>query len=993
MHSKIIFRTIATLLMISINLPVTSMANDKVLRMGVYENPPKILLTSDHMASGIFGDLITEIAKNEGYEIIPVPCVWLNCLNELKQGQIDLLPDVAYTEARAKELEFHSIPVLNSWSAFYVHKNSNIESILDLKGKRIAILTGSVQADYVRQMVLDFGIHVTFVPVNKFEEGFALLASNHVDTVVSNNFYGDQQIGHLGLSAPIMFLPSRLFFASKKNENKELLNRIDFYLGKWKAEENSPYFKISRKWMTEEPGKEMPVWLEYVAIASGSGILLVMIYALILRIRILRQSREQKFDLKLRQKVEEELAQNKAFFQSLLHTLPDPVWLKNPEGIYLACNTRFEQFFGARESEIIGKTDFDFVDEKLAQFFRINDQNVLSSRKLQRDEEWLSFASDGYKGLFETTKTPMYNSHGEIIGVLGIAHDITIRKFTEDSLKSNELRYRTLVEATSAIIWHCPPSGQHNEPQPLWMHFTGQSADEMLDSGWSDAIHPDDREFSNKQWAHSIKSGEPFNLEHRLRRQDGEWRWMSVFATPIRDESGNIIEWFGMNLDITDRKVAEEKVSHLAYFDQITNLPNRALFLDRLGQAIASTKRMQRFGAVMFVDLDHFKRINDVYGHEIGDIVLQEAALRIRMTLRQGDTLARFGGDEFVILLADISQDLETATSVAFAVGEKVRSGMDKPFSIQAHQHHVSVSIGITLFPKQTENMEDLIREADIAMYRAKECGRNSLIFFESDMQAQIAEHHALQQDLRDAIRKNELQLYLQSKVNREGKVAGAEVLLRWIHPEKGMVSPASFIPLAEESGLIVQIGEWVLAEACKLLSRISAAGKSLHLAVNVSPRQFHQANFVSRIKEILLQTGADPVYITLEITESLLVDRTNEIVSRMLELEEIGIRFSIDDFGTGYSSLAYLKRLPLNELKIDKSFIQDIPGDPNDVALVDTILSMAHHFGFKVVAEGVETQEQHAFLSSRNCEYFQGYLFNRPQSAQAWLDQWMQAN
>jgi len=298
----------------------------------------------------------------------------------------------------------------------------------------------------------------------------------------------------------------------------------------------------------------------------------------------------------------------------------------------------------------------------------------------------------------------------------------------------------------------------------------------------------------------------------------------------------------------------------------------------------------------------------------------------------------------------------------------------------------VTSSIGVSLFPKEDEGLEDMIREADIAMYRAKENGRNTLVFFEHDMQAHIAERYAMQKDLLNALQNDELELHLQSQVDKDGTIVGAEGLVRWRHPTRGLIPPAAFIPLAEETGLIVQIGEWVLRETCRLIAQLNAMGRSLCLAVNVSPRQFRQTNFVTRVREILEETGADPLYLTLEVTENLLVDRAMEAVSSMLILSELGIRFSIDDFGTGYSSLSYLKRLPLNELKIDKSFVQDVPHDANDVALVETILSMSRHLGFEVVAEGVETKAQYEFLATLGCEYYQGYFFHRPQQSHEWL-------
>jgi diguanylate cyclase (GGDEF)-like protein len=441
-------------------------------------------------------------------------------------------------------------------------------------------------------------------------------------------------------------------------------------------------------------------------------------------------------------------------------------------------------------------------------------------------------------------------------------------------------------------------------------------------------------------------------------------------------------------MDVTEAKRAEAEIERLAYHDALTGLPNRALFLDRLSQALTAAHRNRRCGAVLFVDLDQFKRINDVHGHATGDAVLREVAKRLAYYLREGDTVARLGGDEFVVLLPDLGSSLEDAGSLVMAVAQKIRGALEAPVAIDRKEYASSASIGITLFPKDSEGVEDLMREADTAMYRAKERGRNTLAYFEPAMQEAIAERLALERELREAVRDRSFELHLQSQVNAEGRVLGAEALVRWQHPQRGMVMPMTFIPLAEETGLIVPLGEWVLREACLLIARLDAAGRGMRIAVNVSPRQFHQNDFVQRVREILATTGADPSYLTLEITESLLVEHASESVARMTELVALGLHFSIDDFGTGYSSLAYLKRLPLSELKIDKSFVQDIPHDSNDVALVETILAMAHHLHFEVVAEGVENEAQLAFLRQQGCERFQGYYFQRPIETRAWIEQ-----
>lgn len=595
-------------------------------------------------------------------------------------------------------------------------------------------------------------------------------------------------------------------------------------------------------------------------------------------------------------------------------------------------------------------------------------------------------ARDGTRRDVSDSAAPIRNAQGGIEGVVLVFQDVTEAYRLRRALADSEQHFRTLANHGQALIWTAGLDKKCNYFNTVWLAFTGRTLAQELGDGWVEGVHPDDLERCFSTYAVAFDARKAFDMEYRLRHSSGEYRWILDQGSPRFDSQGLFLGYIGHCLDLTQVKQAEAQVAHLAYHDALSGLPNRALFQDRLTQTVSAARRCQRFGALMFVDLDHFKRLNDVYGHALGDAVLKEVATRLQFYLRQDDTVARLGGDEFVVLLPALAAEPDGAATLARAVADKIRLALEAPIFIDGVTHHTAASIGVTLFPKADESVDDLMREADIAMYRSKESGRNQISFFQADMQHSVTQRYALEQELRGAVAQHAFELYLQSQVDAAGQITGAEALVRWHHPTRGLVAPATFIPLAEETRLILPLGEWVLQQACQVIARLDAAGHSLHIAVNVSPLQFAQADFVARTRDILSVTGADPTHLTLEITEGLLVEHMTETMGRMAELAGLGIRFSIDDFGTGYSSLSYLKRLPLYELKIDRSFVQDVPDDPNDVALVETILAMSQHLHLHVVAEGVETAAQFAFLKSRGCTRFQGYLFHRPQAHQDWL-------
>lgn len=490
--------------------------------------------------------------------------------------------------------------------------------------------------------------------------------------------------------------------------------------------------------------------------------------------------------------------------------------------------------------------------------------------------------------------------------------------------------------------------------------------------------HP--KEFFKDLWS-TITQGEVWNGEVCNRAKDGSLYWVQSTVVPFFGKDGKPEQYVAIRADITSRKEAEAQTQHMALHDALTGLPNRRLMNDRLIATIQRKERYPSFGAVLLMDLDHFKEVNDTLGHALGDELLRKIAQRLTQCVRKVDTVARLGGDEFVIILDRVGTDMDAAIANTKCIGEKIRTALAEPYQLGIHQLNVTPSLGIVLFDSYDDDSEELIKQADIALYSAKEAGRNQLCFFEMALQEETNQRALVLQELRKVLERDELRLFYQPVVDDQQNILGFEALVRWFHSEHGSISPIDFIPLAEQSGLIIPIGAWILETACWQLAQWSTdpERQNLTMAVNVSARQFNQAGFAEQVQEILIRTGARADRLRLELTESMLHDNIESTIVKMETLRKLGIRFSLDDFGTGYSSLSYLKLLPLNQLKIDKSFVDDIFDDPSHAAIARTIMALGSSLDLNVVAEGVETQQQLDWLLENGCQSFQGYFFSHP--------------
>jgi diguanylate cyclase (GGDEF)-like protein/PAS domain S-box-containing protein len=945
-------------------------ATPREVRVGVYPNAPKIFLGKNGQVSGILGDLLTEIARRQGWTLKPVPCEWQGCLDALQHERIDLLPDLAFSEQRADKFSFHKIPALYSWSAIFVRDGTTARSMLDLKGMRIAVVKDSIQVSYLHDLLAGFGIQASLMPVRSLDEGFAQVAAGKCDAVAANNFFGEANAQRYRLvESPIMFQPVQLFYGTARGKNADLLDAIDQQLRIWVAQPDSIYFTVLKKWYGQTTHAVVPAWLFRSLGIAATLLLLALLVSAYLRHQVIEKTRHL-------QAGREELAQSELTLRTIVNSVGAIIYRKDTAGIYTFANEQTLRYLQIDMEDIIGFDDGKLFDPATAANIRRNDLRVLVNGETLTTEDTNTSANTGETSTYLSTKLPLRDEHGNIHALCGISWDITEHKQTEASLRiaatAFESQESMLITDADGIVLRvnkafCENTGYAPED------VIGQPS-RLLDSD----LHGADFFARIRE---SLQHVGTWHGEVRVRRKNGEAfpKWLTISA--VRGGDGVVTHYVESGIDITERKAAEEKIQHLAFYDPLTHLPNRRLLLDRLKQALVSSERNRSEGALLLIDLDNFKTLNDTLGHDIGDMLLQQVAMRLKSCTGEGDTVARLGGDEFVVMLPGLSgQSIEAATQTEM-IGEKILHSLRQTYQLDLHTHHCSTSIGVSVFNGLQQSAEELLKQADIAMYQAKKAGRNALRFFDMHMQESISARASLESELRAALTGEQFRLHYQSQVDVSCRASGAEALIRWMHPERGMITPAEFIPLAEETGLILKIGKWVLDTACARLSewRHDALTRHLTLAVNVSARQFHQPDFVAQVQAAVSRHAINPGLLKLELTESMLLDNIGETIATMKALHDVGVRFSLDDFGTGYSSLQYLKRLPLDQIKIDQSFVRDIAAGGSDSAIVVTIIAMASSLGIEVIAEGVETELQRKFLLENGCSSYQGFLFSRP--------------
>jgi diguanylate cyclase (GGDEF)-like protein/PAS domain S-box-containing protein len=1092
------------------------------IRVGVYGNAPKIFVDAQGRPAGILIELLNKIAAAEDWKIQYVRCEWQECLDSLQAGRIDLMPDVAHTLEREAFLDFHRTPSLYSWTQIYSRPNTPIASLMDLNGKRVAVLAGSVQVDGFETLAKGFGLKTELVQVKSLEDVFAVLADGEADAGLANNFFGRYNAPRYALvETQIVFQPIRLFYATAKGKFPELLTAIDRHLLAWQADTDSAYFQIQRKWRGDSDVRRIPLRVWQVLAVLSALLLATALMALLLRWRVARRTHELSASLA-------SLKQAEAQLRTLFEQANDAIFVMDDEKV-VDCNRRAETLCQLRRDQIVNlgiassSAGTPHPDSFLLQAAL---REMVSRAQTGRPEifDWRILRTDGTALTVEVSLSRI-----EVAGqsrLQAMVRDITARKQAEASARRSRLMLERTERLAHTGSWEWDPRTGVSTWSAETYRFFGLDPAQSAPTAnrQMELLVPEDARRLTQAIRQGIADGQPYDIEVCIVRPDGERRYGHILGIPERDDSGKVVLLAGSLQDITERKLAQERLQlaasvfthahegititdadgtivdvnatftqitgyareevlgqnrrmlhsgrqgkafyvamwqalttqghwsgeiwnrrkngetyaefvtisavrdtagrtqhyvslgsditaskthqseleRIAHYDTLTGLPNRLLLGDRLRQAIAQGQRRDKPLAVVYLDLDNIKAVNDTYGHEAGDAVLIALGQAMQQSLRDGDTLARIGGDEFVAVLVDLDQPGD-----CIPVLERLLASATTPVTLPAslefdhaapdQRVQVSASIGVTFYPQDDVDADVLLRHADQAMYQAKQSGRNRYHLFDIAKDVAIQDRREELSRIGEALERDEFVLFYQPKVHmRTGEVIGAEALIRWQHPERGLLPPGAFLPSIEDHAISVALGEWVIHAGLAQMSAWQAQGLDLQVSVNIGARQLQQADFPQRLGDILAaHPDVAPHRLQLEILETSALNDMATVTAVMRACHALGPSFALDDFGTGYASLAYLKHLPAEVLKIDQSFIRYMADSPDDLAIVKGVVELADVFHRQVIAEGVETKALGDLLLDIGCERAQGYGIARPMPAKdmpAWVIAWHEA-
>jgi diguanylate cyclase (GGDEF)-like protein/PAS domain S-box-containing protein len=888
----------------------------------------------------------------------------------IRRGEIALVNAVAKTPMRSEFLSFTS-PFIALPNAIIVRKESSAAMTqASLAGLQVSLVKNYAVTEYLGSQ--DLPMVLQLVPDDLsalLDVSFGRSDATVIDLATASYLIQQKAITNLRVAGEVGS-GVELSIASSKKE--PLLGSIlQKGLAAITAQERRT---IRERWINSSGNAILLDHRIWFAVAAIVLLVFASISGMFLWNRALRRQVVVRTADIAREK--EALRESEEKHRLLVENSHDAIYTLTPQGVFTFVSSAWTTVLGHPVSAVVGRSFKTFIHPQDVDACMSFFENVITTGERQEGVEFRVRNRHGEWRWYNSNAVALKDEGGNVVGVQGSSIDVTQRKQSEDETRiaatAFEAQQGMAVTNADRVILRV---------NRAFTEITGYSAEEavgqnprLLSSGRHDAS------YYAAMWNSILLTG-TWQGEIWNRRKCGEVypEWLAI--TAVKNDAAQTTHYVATFSDITARKSAEDQIQSLAFFDPLTHLPNRRLLIDRLQQALAASMRHQQRGALMLVNLENFKTLNDSLGHYKGDLLLQQVAQRLTVCIREGDTVARLGSDEFMVMLESLSETALVASTQAEAVAEKILALLNQGYQLGRYPHQSTASIGITLFGAQQEAVSEPLKRADLAMHQAKVQGQNTFRFFDPEMQVVVTARAALESGLREAILKNQFMLHYQPQVLGEHQIVGVEALVRWKDPSRGMVSPAEFIPLAEETGLILPLGQWVLETACLQLVQWSTRAEMSHLtmAVNVSARQFHQRDFVDQVLATVARTGANPHRLKMELTESLLVANIEDVIGKMIALKDNGIGFSLDDFGTGYSSLSYMKRLPLDQLKIDQGFVRDILTDPNDAAIAKMVVALAESMGLAVIAEGVETPEQREFLNRLGCPAYQGYLFSRP--------------